>query len=238
VSGTLAIRLLVGLSIAVIDLLACHATSAAQSAWPSTAPAVIHSSGIVAVPLKGLLDLDEGRLAITCAGGDLWVNDSISAFVPWPYTDAELALGLASDPGFDPFTTDFNDPGLGRDGCTAALPPPLKPSDPTPVPTWPIAWPPAGSIPFDALDDTSHMCVRTDEGRISEIWFWDAPSLGWHPDYYMLGYTTWDPPHRSRPDRSLGSHRKRQGVQSERPGFGLHSVAPEGVSVKTRTPPL
>ena len=49
-----------------------------------------------------------------------------------------------------------------------------------------------GSIPISALNLTSHLCVRTSEGRISEFWFGLRPLPGPDGPTYIFGYTTWE----------------------------------------------
>ncbi len=46
--------------------------------------------------------------------------------------------------------------------------------------------------PDSALNLTSHLCVRTSEGRISEFWFGLRPLPGPDGPTYIFGYTTWE----------------------------------------------
>ncbi len=180
---------------------------------------VVHSTGFVALPLSWLVDLDEGRLLDDEPRADLWLNGDY--LVPRP--GAHLALGHVGSPAPSPVWTGYGGPAIGRDGCLVALA--------APVPDYGIPFAertaslPSDTIPTSALEDVSHLCLRTGEGRVSEFWFAVPPSEGL-PGVYVLRYTTWD-----ASDREVGptiGHAD-QGLQawSDRLGIGPEVLASE-----------
>jgi hypothetical protein len=151
-------------------------TPVVGSTTPEEAPA-IHSSGVLAVPQTWPFDLDAGRLVDNTAQSDVWfeANTDTERFLV-PESGARIVVGgLAA---------------LGASGCAAALARPY-PDDAGPF-FMKSTRLPTGTIPVPALTSQSHLCVRTDEGRIAEFWF-DAP-IALLGKTIVIRYETWDEP--------------------------------------------
>ncbi len=128
---------------------------------PERLPEVVHSSGVLAVRTGWFFDLDEGRLIDGFPDDDVILYPEPALYLE--PTRGALALGELGDPA-SPIAPLFGHPTVGLKGCLAALAAPNRRSaSPPPSGSDPEA---TGAIPLSALNDASHLCVRTSEGRI------------------------------------------------------------------------